>query len=140
MPRPANKVEAIEKNLGQTLAELIEHARKQKIGQLELAQQLGLSSNYLGYYCKKHGIKRLGRRSRYEITPEHHAKMVAAAAQRTQKCYTLGGVTKSTKEWASELKLPIATFRWRVKTWPEDNVLSGESPFEKNKGHGGRRV
>jgi hypothetical protein len=85
------------------------------------------------------GIDRLGRRSRYTPSAEHIAKMVDASTRRTQRLYTLGGVTKSTKEWASELKIPISTFRHRVTYWPEANVLSGESPFELNKGVGGRR-
>lgn len=140
MPRPANKLAAIEAEHERTLAELIEEAREQNIGQLELAERLGLSSNYLGYYCKRNGIERLGRRSRYVLTPEHHAKMMEAATHKTQRLYTLGGVTKSTKEWATELKLPVSTFRWRVETWPEANVLSGESPHVIGEGHGGRRV
>jgi len=139
MARPAHKLAALEKQYGHTLAELIEEARAAQVGQLELAERLGLSSNYIGYYCKKHGIERLGRRSRYTPPPEHLAKMVDAAVKKTQRLYTLGGVTKSTKEWAVELNLHVNQFRHRIKYWPEANVLSGESPFELNKGVGGRR-
>ena len=140
MARQAHKLAAIEAEHGRPLAELIEEAREAREGQLELAEKLGITSNYLAYYCDRNGIQRLGRRSRYTLTPEHHAKMIAAAVESSQHLHTLGGVTKSTKEWSLELKVPINTLRRRLKLWPEENVLSGESPHVIGEGHGGRRV
>lgn len=137
------KVDEIEKKYGHSIEKIIEAFRRKGVGQLDAAERLGISNVHLRNICDSLRIPRLGRNNRNWNRPTYEQSVAAskAAAEKTSHKLTLGGVTKTLTEWCVELNLPKHVFYGRVKRgWPEENLLSGVSPFEKGKGHGGRRV
>ncbi len=137
------KVDAIEAKYGHSIGKIIEAFRRKGVGQLEAAERLGISNVHLRNICDSLRIPRLGRNNRGHYHPPREQSLAASkkAAEKTSMRLTLGGVTKTLTEWCAELNVPKHVFYGRVKRgWPEENLLSGESPYEKGKGHGGRRV
>lgn len=124
--RMSLKLHAIEQKTGYKYPKIIEALRAKGVGQKRAAEFMGISSNYLGHICDAAGIERLGRGK--------HIKRKTKAAPKREHCkkqVTMGGETHTLDVWAEKLDVNYHKLVWRIKHWPEENVLSGVRPARR---------
>lgn len=119
------KLHSVEARTGHKFADIVEAMRRKGMGQKAAAQKLRMSSTHLAQICDQIGVQRLGRGVVNQRVP---TEAIEAAKEANQKPLTLGGETLTREEWVVKLGITYAQLVWRIKNWPEENILSGDKP------------